>query len=166
LIISEVAAIALANLLKTGDRRLYGMTVQVERIQQVEGKRATRSNSGKQSVEVSLATCICEILAGEYHEEMVQAVMKENIGDDEEEDSYVDLSDLLHMNALGIEAECEEDPEIKNDPLYEVDLLEFIPETFRHIQRNRSSDLKKIAQQMTPEGRDKLEAAMTKRAVS
>eukprot|EP00466_Bigelowiella_natans_P016977 jgi/Bigna1/142523/aug1.70_g17231 len=167
----KVALTALGKLVMSGEECMYTLRVPVERMEQKSGRRATRSNTSKKVVNVTLATRICELLCAEFQEEMVQAVERQyyeevskqnnGFGEDEDDEDGLDIGDMLFMSHFSQDHEAEEDPEIKNDPLYQVKLLDFIPDTLRRVggQAN-GARIRGIAGEMTNEGRDMLQTAM------
>jgi len=134
----------------SGDPRVFETKVPVERMQS-SGRYNLRGSTGKEIVPISLGTRICELICAEFNDELIEAVCDYN------DAGEIDLSDLLHMSNFSADQEAQEDPEIKNDPLYGVDMLQALPNTLRKLG---GAKLQAIASEMTENGREMLKTAM------
>ncbi|GAB5359248.1 hypothetical protein AAMO2058_000528000 [Amorphochlora amoebiformis] len=157
----KVCLLALADLLN--DPRIFTITVSVERIQTKGSGYGTRSRVEKKSVQISMATRIVELLCEKYAEDMIEAVCEAEGAD---ETMGTDLSDMLMYGMQDQKAELEIRPEIKNDPLYSIKMLEAIPKIIGSLRGKRGPGgvelLDAISKQMSPEGRDQLLGVMAK----
>jgi len=146
---SKVSTMALCNVLQffvnTGDKRLSSIIVKGERIfQQDEGIR-TRSRTAKAPEQWTLipvpvklfkliinelGTLLESAAASDEHEDGDSDEGEEGWEDVDDEEEAIDVSaspfapasDYLGFDADEFEDEDEDDPEIKNDPIYSLDL--------------------------------------------
>ncbi|KAI8336598.1 armadillo-type protein [Chlamydoabsidia padenii] len=174
----KVSAIALSKIFLISDPRLQGMNVKGEIVVNPNGGIVTRSKSKRnpdQYTIMPLPMKIIKLLVADMGNSLPNDHANqddaESLGDEDGEwDDITDeaafasrqdfnyLSDML--NNLGEDDDEENNPDLKNDPIYQTDMKTYLVDFFRNCSSHNINHFMEICQQLNEDERYILETAL------
>ncbi|KAI7859526.1 armadillo-type protein [Circinella umbellata] len=155
----KVSAIALSKLFLINDPHLQNLTVRGDIVANPEGGIVTRSKAKRnpeQYTVLPVQAKIIRLLVDDLQNNMTteqqgQAEEVESVGDDEWEDEPTSgLAEIQYLSDMLAELDDdyeENNPELKDDPIYQTDMKAYLLDFFRNCTTHNTNNFMEIFQQ-------------------